>query len=216
MCVPGGCSISAAPFLLPEIVRMTITVLCSRAVWLLVFVLPALGAQTLTVDVDPARTKIDFVLSDVLHTVHGTFRLKEGHLSLDTAANVITGDLIVDAASGNSGSATRDHRMTRDILEGQRYPEIRFTPKKFTGSFSTSSTSNIEVTGSFLIHGQAHEITIPMQTQVSQQEIIAAGKFIVPYVEWGMKNPSNFLLKVKDKVEIDLAVVAHFNDGHTR
>ena len=186
------------------------TVLCSRAVWLIaIFVLPALSGENLTVDLDPARTKIDFVLSDVLHTVHGTFRLKEGHLSLDTATSAITGDLIVDAASGDSGSPARDKRMTRDILEARRYPEIRFRPKKFVGSFSTSNTSNIEVTGLFLIHGQAHQITIPLQTQVSQHEITATGKFIVPYVDWGMKNPSNFLLKVKDKVEIDLTFVAH-------
>jgi polyisoprenoid-binding protein YceI len=192
------------------------SVLCLRATWLLAsFMLPALRAEQLTAELDPAKTKVGFVLSDVLHTVRGTFRLKEGHVAFDASTGVITGDLIVDAASGNSGSGARDKRMTRDILDAKRYPEIRFTPDKMAGTVSTSNTSNLEVTGSFLIHGQAHEITIPMQVQMSQDEITATGKFIIPYVEWGMKNPSNFLLKVNDKVEIDLTAVGRVNGTHT-
>jgi polyisoprenoid-binding protein YceI len=118
----------------------------------------------------------------------------------------MTGDIVFNAASASSGNAARDKRMTREILEAQRYPEIHFTPTRFAGSIATCETSIIKVNGSFLIHGQAHEITIPMQIEMSPQEFTATGKFIVPYVQWGMKNPSNFLLKVDDKVEIDLTV----------
>ena len=49
---------------------------------------------------------------------------------------------------------------------------------------------------------------------MSQQEITASGKFIVPYVQWGMKNPSTFLLKVNDKVEIDLTAVGRVAGAH--
>ncbi len=180
-----------------------------------IFLLPALCAEELTVNLDAAKTKVGFVLGDVLHTVRGSFRLKEGHISFNPATNVMTGDLVVDAASGNSGSAARDKRMTRDILEAQRYPEIHLAPTRFTGSISPSSTSTVNVAGSFLIHGQAHEITFPMQIQMAQEEITATGKFIVPYVQWGMKNPSNFLLKVNDKVEIELTAVGHANTRRT-
>ncbi len=182
-----------------------------QAICVAALMAPAFSAQELTVDVDTTKTQIAFVLTDVLHTVHGTFQLKQGHISVDPATRAISGDIVVNAASGNSGSATRDERMARDILEAQRYPEIRFTPVRFAGSISMSNTSRVDVTGSFLIHGQAHEITIPMQIQMSQDEITATGKFTVPYVQWGMKNPSNFLLKVNDKVEIDLTAVGHLN-----
>lgn len=67
------------------------------------------------------------------------------------------------------------------------------------------------MTGSLLIHGQAHEIKIPMQIQMSQGGFTAIGKFTVPYVEWGMKNPSNFLLKVDDTVKIALTAIGHVN-----
>ena len=177
---------------------------------LAILALPATGAEQLAVDLDAAKTNVAFVLSDVLHTVRGTFRLKQGHFVFDESTGLISGEVIVDAASGNSGNSARDKRMTRDILEAQRYPEIRVTPVKIAGLVSTATTpSTVQVTGSFWIHGQAHDITIPTRVQMSQHDITASGKFIVPYVEWGMKNPSNFLLKVNKQVEIDLTAVGH-------
>ncbi|MGA8028761.1 MAG: YceI family protein [Bryobacteraceae bacterium] len=187
-----------------------------RAIWLAAALfVPTLRAGELTVDLDPAKTQIAFVLTDVLHTVHGTFQLKQGHISVGPAAGAIGGEIVVDAASGASGSAARDRRMTREILEAQRYPEIRFTLTRFAGSLSFSNASTLRVTGSFLIHGQAHEITIPMQIQMSEGEIRAIGKFIVPYVQWGMRNPSDFILKVNDKVEIEVTAVGHVSGSST-
>jgi polyisoprenoid-binding protein YceI len=98
--------------------------------------------------------------------------------------------------------------MTHSILEAGHYPEVRFSPKTFSGSLVVSSSSNVTVAGTFLIHGQEHEVTIPMHVQMSADEMNATGTFLVPYVQWGMKNPSTFILKVNDKVQIDLTVVA--------
>jgi polyisoprenoid-binding protein YceI len=167
-------------------------------------------AQELSIDLDPQKTRIAFVLTDVLHTVRGDFRLREGHLSFNSATTALSGEIVVDAASGNSGSAARDKRMRRDILEAQRFPEIRFSPTLCKGPVTASGTSDVQVSGSFVIHGDAHNIVIPMRIQISRKELVATGKFIVPYVQWGMKNPSNFLLKVSDKVEINLTAVGAF------
>ena len=62
--------------------------------------------------------------------------------------------------------------------------------------------------GNFRIHGAEHEITVHFQVQANGSQFIATGSFTIPYVKWGMKNPSNFLLKVDDKVEIDVRAEA--------
>jgi hypothetical protein len=36
----------------------------------------------------------------------------------------------------------------------------------------------------------------------------ATAHFTVPYVKWGMKNPSTFVLRVSDKVQIDVRLAA--------
>src|SRR5579862_8613737 len=46
--------------------------------------LPLAAAES-TVELDPARTTISFTLADVLHTVHGTFTLKRGSITFDSA-----------------------------------------------------------------------------------------------------------------------------------
>jgi polyisoprenoid-binding protein YceI len=171
------------------------------------FVAPLLVAQAATIDLDSSKTKIDFVLGDVLHTVRGTFQLKQGHLEFDPAAQSISGNVVIDATSGNSGSTGRDRRMHQQVLESERYPEIRFTPTKMAGTVSSTNNSAVTVTGMFEIHGQRHEITMPMDVRLGGDNVTARGKFVVPYVAWGMKDPSNFLLKVEKKVTIEIVAV---------
>ena len=58
----------------------------------------------------PAKTTVNFTLGDVLHTVHGSFNLKRGAVDFDPATNRISGEILVEAASGNSGSSGRDKK----------------------------------------------------------------------------------------------------------
>jgi polyisoprenoid-binding protein YceI len=160
-------------------------------------------------EIDPALTKVGFTLADVIHTVHGSFALRRGTIRFDPLTGKAAGELVVDAASGNSGSAARDRRMTTSILEANRYPEIAFRPDHVQGRVSSEGASQIELHGMILIHGAEHEITLPLQVQAAGGRYTASGRFSVPYVKWGMKNPSTLLLRVSDKVEIDIQTVAH-------
>ena len=40
-------------------------------------------------------------------------------------------------------------------------------------------------------------------------EFSGTGKFVVPFVDWGMKDPSNFLFKVDKTVEVQLVAAGH-------
>ena len=96
--------------------------------------LPALATgQELSVHLDPASTKIEWTLGDVLHTVKGTFKLKRGDLTFDPSTGKAAGALVVDATSGESGSGARDGRMHRNVLESGKYPEITFVPDRVIG-----------------------------------------------------------------------------------
>ena len=83
---------------------------------------------------DPRRTTVTFTLGEVLHTVRGGFRLKQGSLGFDPASGKLTGEIVVDARSGESGSGMRDRKMHREYLESDRYPEIAFHPDRVDGT----------------------------------------------------------------------------------
>ena len=167
-----------------------------------------LSAQETALQIDPTQTYVSFTLPDVLHTVHGKFQLKRGTIRFDPATGKASGELVVDAASGNSGSAARDHRMHQNILESVKFPEIVFRPDRVQGKVEAQGTSQVELHGVFVIHGAPHEIVMPVQVESSGDHYTATAHFAVPYVQWGMKNPSTLFLRVSDKVDIDIKTVA--------
>ena len=142
-----------------------------------------------------------------VHTVHGTFHLKEGHVKVDEASGTVSGNLVADAASGESGNGSRDKRMQREVLESERFPEIRLTPMKVEGSVSMTGHSTVRVSGAFVIHGGNSDVTIPMDVSFTGEKVTGSGKFSIPYVDWGMKDPSNFLFKVDKSVEVEIIAV---------
>lgn len=173
------------------------------AALLLVGVAALAAAQDADYQLDPAQTSVKFTLGDVLHTVHGTFKLKQGELQLQPDGKV-SGQIVVDATSGASGSGMRDRKMHKEVLESARYPEITFRPDRVEGPVTSSGKSSVMVHGMFNIHGADREITVPAQVQADADHWTATVRFSVPYQKWGMKNPSTLFLRVSDTVEIDL------------
>jgi len=167
-------------------------------------VAPSASAQESIIQIDPAQTKIDFSLGSTLHTVHGTFVLKSNTIRFDTASGRMSGRIIVDATSGESGNSGRDSRMHREILESVKFPEIVFTPERIKGAVAADGTSKVEVSGRFGLHGMEHDVTLPVEVVAKGQEIQLSIHYAIPYVDWGLKNPSNFLLRASSTVEIEI------------
>ena len=169
---------------------------------------PALRAQELALGFDPNHTRVEFTLGGTVHTVHGSFALKHGSIRLGPATHEASGKIVVDAASGNSGSEARDRRMNREILESDKFPEIVFTPDRFEGQIPASGDFQLNVHGIFRLHGADHEMVLPVEAKRGPDGITAAIQFSIPYVSWGLKNPNTFLLRVSDQVEITIHTVA--------
>jgi len=164
----------------------------------------------------PVETIIAFTIGDSLHTIHGSFRLKSGEVTLDPNTGQMHGLIIVDATSGQSGSRIRDRRMHREILQTERYPEITFRPDRVEGKVLASGSSSVQVHGVFSINGGDHEITLPARIQTSAGHWILDLHFTIPYVKWGIKNPSTFLLRVSQSVEIDVHATGASGFGSSR
>jgi polyisoprenoid-binding protein YceI len=167
-------------------------------------------AQDLTFELDPTNTKIEFTLGASLHTVHGTFALKGGVIHFNPATGSASGSVMVDVKSGQSGNNVRDHKMHKEILQSEQYPEATFTPTKMSGAFSERGSSAIQVDGIFHIHGSDHPITLTVPLQISGNSASFTSRIVIPYEQWGMKNPSSFFLRVSDKVDLDIAGIGRF------
>lgn len=169
----------------------------------------AILSPTRSFAIDSAQTKVEFTLGSLLHTVHGDFKLKRGTLRYDAQSGKLSGELVVDAASGESGSPARDKRMHASILESAKYPEIIFRPDRVDGKVAAEGRSEVQVHGVFAIHGVEHEMLVPATVGAADGQYNVTVTFEVPYVKWGMKNPSTLMLRVNDKVEVIVQTVAH-------
>lgn len=159
-------------------------------------------AQDQVLEFVPARTKVQYALEATAHTVHGTFALKRGSVHFNPATGAVSGELVIDAASGSSGNDGRDRKMHREVLESAQFPEITFRPDRVDGKMAANGPSTLQVHGSFTIHGAAHDMTLPVQVELHQDHWTASTQFKVPFIDWGMKNPSTFILRVNHEVEI--------------
>jgi polyisoprenoid-binding protein YceI len=162
-------------------------------------------AQETVVNFEPAQMKVDFQLDSTLHTVHGTFKLKSGTVKFDSPTGKASGAIIVDATSGESGNSGRDKKMHQEIIESGKYPEIVFAPKESRGGVNLNAASQVIVAGTFRLHGQDHDMALTISVAPGGGgQLRADTHFSVPYIKWGLKNPSTFLLRASDTVELDI------------
>jgi len=163
--------------------------------------------------VDPAQSKVHFTVDSTLHTVHGTFALKSGALRFDTQTGKAGGEVVVLATSGDSGNSLRDEKMHKVVLESEKYPDAAFRPTQVTGKVAVPGSSDVQLHGVFLLHGSEHELIVPVHVALNSGKWNGRAKFEVPYIQWGLKDPSNWLLKVKPVVQVDLELTGAWKQG---
>jgi hypothetical protein len=171
---------------------------------LAVILAPAVLAQHQTFAVNSDASEVKIKLNTTREVVNGTFRVQSGSINFDRTASHISGIVIVAAGSGKTGSDSRDKKMNKDILKVDQFAIVSFAPKAYTGTIAASGGSTIQVSGVFTLLGTPHDLTTPMQIHIDGSKATARAQFVVPYVQWGLKNPSFLIWKAENDVAIVL------------
>ncbi|HVC46794.1 MAG TPA: YceI family protein [Terracidiphilus sp.] len=165
---------------------------------------PAALAQHQTFVVNPDASEVKITLKTTHELVNGTFHVQSGSIEFDRSTPKMLGSVVVLAGSGKTGNDSRDRKMNKDILKVKQYATVSFEPKTYTGVIALSGDSTIQVTGIFTLLGTPHEITVPILVHLEGTAATAKVHFAVPYVQWGLKNPSFLIWKADNNVAIDL------------
>jgi hypothetical protein len=164
----------------------------------------AASAKEIVLNIDPAQSSVHYSVSSSLHTVHGTFAVKRGTLRLDPSGGKAAGEIVIDAVSGQSGNNSRDKKMHREVLESARFTDIIFRPDHLEGAVQPQGASSAQLHGVCVLHGSEHELTVPVRAELNSESWKGTATFSVPYNDWGLRNPGNFLLKVDHTVDIEV------------
>jgi len=172
---------------------------------------PAALAQHQTFVVNPDASQVRMTLNTTHEVVNGTFHIQSGSIEFDRGTPRMLGSVVVLAGSGKTGNDSRDKKMNKDILKVEQYAAVSFEPKTYTGAIALSGDSTIQVTGVFTLLGTPHEIAIPILVHLEGTTATAKAHFVVPYVHWGLKNPSFLIWKADDDVAIDLILAGRLS-----
>jgi polyisoprenoid-binding protein YceI len=163
--------------------------------------------QLAALELDPSNTTITYSVEGWPHHTLGTFALKHGALRIDPASGKIAGLITVDAASGNSEHQVRDERMKSSVLEVARFPEITFAPQQVVSHGELHAEFPVAVRGVMSLHGASHPFTINAVVRREGNRATIRCDFVIPYVEWGLPDPSILMFRVSKVVAITVTTV---------
>ena len=166
-----------------------------------------LAAATFTFELDPATTKVEFTFGATLHSVDGTMQARQGTIQIDPETHAASGRFVLDATSAQTGISRRDRKMHEKILESQQYPDIAFEVQRVSGELKPLGRSEFELHGLLEMHGAKRPMDMTVVATSDGTQVKGTGMMIVPYLEWGLKDPSFFLLRVEKEVRVTIHAV---------
>lgn len=178
-------------------------------------VLSAVAARAETLVLDPAASRVSFTLPASGHTVEGKLALKSGRITFDPATGDASGEIAVDLASAQTGNKQRDHKMHEEVLETAAHPLAVFRAEKVRGAIAPSGPSQVTLDGTLSFHGADHKLSLPAKVDVQNGHVKAEARFPVPYVEWGLKDPSVMFLRVDKVVTVLVDAEGRLEGGAT-
>lgn len=184
--------------------KSTISAAAALALATLIASAPSVLAEEQLLNLDPATTAVHFTVTATGHDVEGTFRVTSGAVRFDPATGTASGEIRVDALSAQTGNGSRDKTMRGDVLETEKFPLFVFTPEHVVGAVPSTGEGQIELRGLVALHGASHPLTVPAKVHREGGLLKLTAEFAVPYVEWGLHNPSVLFLKVADVVQVHI------------
>ena len=91
----------------------------------------------------------------------------------------------------------------------QDWRHLLIKAKKYQGSLKQGGTSEVVLKGTLLFHGAEHPVEIPAKVTLAGDRLTADGHLTIPYVAWGLHDPSKFVLRVGKTVEVRLQVAGN-------
>lgn len=190
------------------------TTMCNRLCLAAALTLSLCGplyGESLQLRLDPEKTLVSFLLPTNTHEVHGRFSLDAGTIRFDPETGSASGEIRVHATGAETGNEKRDRKMHQKALESEKFPYFTFRAQSFTSSSWRSTGDNhVELAGQLEILGREHPATwigdVAFQDGPGGRLLHGTATLDLPYVEWGLHDPSFLVFRVAKIVHVQLEI----------
>lgn len=164
---------------------------------------PAFAAEHV-LTLEPAHAKVTFFLGATGHDVQGAFPLTRCNVRFDPATGTASGEIALDAVTSTSGHPKRDRTMHAKVLVTGSNPLISFRPSTFEGNLPDSGEGDVTLTGVVTLLGKEHPLSMPTHVTRAADKVHLVTTFPIPFVEWGLEDPSVIFMKVEKVVQLTI------------
>ena len=186
-----------------------------RALFILAAALAAVSAQAeqRVLVLDPQASQVSFALKATGHEVEGAFALQSGRIAFDPATGAASGELAIDLTAAQTCRMSRDKTMHEEVLETGKFPTAVFRAEKVRGTVPDSGAGQVTLDGTLSFHGADHKMSLPAKVDVQDGRVKADTQFEIPYVEWGLHDPSIIVLRVAKVVSVKVRAAGSLEAG---
>ena len=177
------------------------------------FVATAAFAGERVLVLDPAASKVSFTLEATGHDVEGMLAVQSGRIAFDPETGAASGEIAVDLKSAKTGNGSRDRTMHEKVLEDAAYPLAVFRAERLRGAVAPSGPSQITLDGTLSFHGADHKMSLPAKLDVKNGRLTAETRFPIPFIEWGLHDPSLAFLRVAKVVSVKVVAQGALEGG---
>lgn len=170
----------------------------------------AVGAEPVELELDTDASSATFTLGATLHTVHGEMPITEGRLRFDPEGGQASGEVVLDARGAVTGDDKRDRKMHEEVLRSGEFPRLVFRLERVEGTLPAEGSGELRLVGSLELLGEQHDVVIPATVSREGDTVEGHGEVSIPYVAWGLEDPSVFVLRVAKEVRVELDVRGTF------
>lgn len=165
---------------------------------------------------DVEDVSVTFTLGAVAHTVEGTIPVTFADVQIDPASGELFGEIVLDARGADTGNRRRDRKMHEDVLLSNEHPEIVFVPDRFEGTMPESGSGRGTLHGRVRLLGVEHDVELATRLERADGELALEAELRAPYVEWGLEDPSVFVLRVEKHVDVRIRATLRLPDAESR
>jgi polyisoprenoid-binding protein YceI len=168
--------------------------------------------------VNGAETKITATVAEPMAWMRGNaagnFTVVKGEVQGDPDSIANTGkvQLVIDATSYKTDSASRDKDVKENSLEVQRFPTITFNGDGFPAIDKDGElAAQLRLLGKLTLHGVTKDIVLPLRARIDERgRFIADGTYAFRFEAYGVKRPSKMMgmMVTGDEATIAFHVVA--------
>jgi len=172
-------------------------------------------ARPLRYRIEVAGSSVRWELPASFRPIRGIVPLFHGFVEADpvpSGAWDVRSRIVVPAAGMRTGSLIRDRTLREKVLETERFPEIVFELRRFTGdlsSFRPGETFSVQVVGDLTVHGKTAPVQLPVDVSVFPKAVVIRASFPVHWKKYGLQDPSfPVVARVKEPMQVDFRLRA--------